>query len=148
MNATQQAAIVSRDLAEFCTGYTMLGFSLARWFLIVALVVAVLETGLTLWSKVAAARAAPEGSPARAAADSAAIAKLLEALKGLLEALTKLPAWIAIFLAGLALLWISSQQPDACAPGLGRGATSQQQPPDAPGQPTGNQQQSVPARGR
>lgn len=31
----------------------------------------------------------------------------LEALKGVLEALSKLPAWIAIYLAGYALLWLA-----------------------------------------
>ena len=42
--------------------------------------------------------------------------KILESLKGVLEALAKLPHWVAIFLAGLALLWMAGQRPGICAP--------------------------------
>jgi hypothetical protein len=41
---------------------------------------------------------------------------ILDPLKGVLEALAKLPGWVTIFLAGLALLWISGGPPGWCAP--------------------------------
>lgn len=63
--------------------------------------------------------------------------ELLEALKGLLEALKGLPAWIAIFLAGLALLWIAGEKPEACAPPPPRSAQEKAQkiPPKLPTPP-------------
>ena len=42
--------------------------------------------------------------------------KVLDSLKGVLEALAKLPHWVAIFLAGLALLWMAGQRPAVCQP--------------------------------
>jgi hypothetical protein len=54
--------------------------------------------------------------------------KVLEGLKGVLEALANLPHWVAIFLAGLALLWMAGQRPEVCK--------LQQEPPPAE-QPAG-----------
>ena len=48
---------------------------------------------------------------------SVAAEKFLDSLKGVLEALANLPAWVAIFLAGLALLWIAQEYAGKCAPG-------------------------------
>ena len=42
--------------------------------------------------------------------------KALEAFKGVLEAIKGLPPWIPIFLAGLALVWLAGQRPEACTP--------------------------------
>lgn len=45
------------------------------------------------------------------------IAPIIEALKGLIEALGKAPAWFALFLAGLFLFWLASEvYVDACKP--------------------------------
>jgi hypothetical protein len=45
------------------------------------------------------------------------IAPIIEALKGLIEALGKAPAWFALFLAGLFLFWLSGEvYVDACKP--------------------------------
>ena len=54
--------------------------------------------------------------------------KALEAFKGVLEAIKGLPPWIPIFLAGLALVWLAGQRPEACTP-------VQPQPAAAPAQP-------------
>ncbi len=44
-----------------------------------------------------------------------AIGPLLEAIKGLIEALGKAPAWFALFLAGLFLFWVAGEiYVDAC----------------------------------
>jgi len=54
--------------------------------------------------------------------------KALEAFKGVLEAIKGLPPWIPIFLAGLALVWLAGQRPEACTPVLAP-------PPAPPAQP-------------
>ena len=121
MANTANAAIpLSQSIVDFCSGYASLSFGFARWFLFAALVALIAETLLALWSKFAAARATPQADPSRTATDLTAAAKLLEALKGLLESLTKLPAWVAIFLAGLALLWMAAQRPEICQAPQGR----------------------------
>ena len=43
-------------------------------------------------------------------------AALLNALKGVLEALASLPVWVAIYLAGLALFWVAMEAPKSCKP--------------------------------
>jgi heme exporter protein D len=104
----------------WCAGYAWLAFLLACIFLIVALVAAVAETRALIRAKREAAKKAPDAvaSANRKGLAAGAVdpVKLLEALKGVLEALKGLPAWIAVFLAGLALLWIAARQPEACAP--------------------------------
>lgn len=51
------------------------------------------------------------------AADGQPIAPILQALKDLIEALGKAPAWFALFLAGLFLFWLASEvYVDACKP--------------------------------
>lgn len=127
---TNAAAGFERQLAGFCADYATLSFDLAWWFLVGALLAAAVETGVALWSKLVAARSAPRADPSRAT-DADSVAKLLEALKGLLEALTKLPAWVAIFLAGLALLWMAGQRPEICVPQVGA-ETPRPAPPAPP----------------
>lgn len=117
MNQMVNNAAATTALAQWCSDYSEFALGLAKWFLIISLVVAVVETAIALWAKFESARksdAAARGVTASAGADPAAWAKLLEALKGVLETLKGLPAWIAIFLAGLALLWIAARRPEAC----------------------------------
>ena len=52
----------------------------------------------------------------------------LTALKGVLEALVNLPAWVAIFLAGFALLWMA-QDPGKCAASNTQSAAEGQKQP-------------------
>ena len=54
--------------------------------------------------------------------------KALEAFKGVLEAIKGLPAWIPIFLAGLALVWLAGQRPEACTPVPAQPAAAPAQP--------------------
>ena len=58
--------------------------------------------------------------------------KALEAFKGVLEAIKGLPAWIPIFLAGLALVWLAGPRPEACTPVPAAAAPAQ---PAQPAQP-------------
>jgi len=119
---------------EWCDRYRELGLSFAHWFLLLALLLAIVEGVAVAWAKIQAARQAPAapragGPEAVSAADAASF---LDALKGLLEALKGLPAWFAVFLAGAALYWLSSVQPDAC---------SASPPAQRPSNATGNDQQ-------
>ena len=77
---------------------------LAVLFLWLSLLVALAETGLTLWAKYKAVKEGRKIAAAKAAPGTD-WAKVIEALAKLLETLKGLPAWVAIFLAGLALLW-------------------------------------------
>ncbi|HET9638677.1 MAG TPA: hypothetical protein VFP12_05685 [Allosphingosinicella sp.] len=120
MNTISNAAAIPPEVAAWCANYAGFTLTLAKAFLVLALLVALVETALALWTKLQAVRKAPavaERSLAESAVDPV---KLLDALKGVLEALKGLPAWIAIFLAGLALLWIAGQEPKACTPPAAR----------------------------
>lgn len=106
------------EAAAWCATYADFSLTLAYAFLILAFLVALVETTLALWVKLQAARKGPDVTEAAVADRKLAVdpVKLLEALKGLLEALKGLPAWVAIFLAGLALLWTSaSATPSYCS---------------------------------
>jgi hypothetical protein len=96
----------------------------------VALIAAILETVLLVWGKIKALRAKPPADPAgdrKGTTASVDPVRLLDALKGLLETLKGLPAWVAIFLAGLVLLWMAMQRPEMCNSQPHAGA--QNQPP-------------------
>lgn len=124
-NMANAAAVIPPEAAAWCDNFAGFALTLAQAFLILALFVALVETAIGLWAKWQAARKAPvvvkEGaiSPLTAAET----VKVLEAVKAILEALKGLPAWIAIFLAGLALLWMAGQKPELCtlpgSPGAG-----------------------------
>lgn len=104
----------------WCSNYADFALSLAQWFIYLAFAVALVETGLLLWAKVRALLKEPEAADSKQAESLRAAGvdpvKLLDALKGLLETLKGLPAWIGIFLAGLALLWIAGREPEGCTP--------------------------------
>jgi len=117
-NAAAIAAPVPPPVATWCADYAGFALFLAEAFLVLALAVAVVETALALWAKLVVLRQGP--ATARVAAKAAAVdpIKLVDALKGLLETLKGMPAWVTIFLAGLALLWMAGQTPEICAPEL------------------------------
>jgi hypothetical protein len=108
------------DLLSCWTHYSGFAHELSEWFLVFALVVALIETALLMAGKIKALLAKPQAAPPADEKDLASTAvdpiKLVEALKGLLETLKGLPAWIAIFLAGLGLLFVAGYQPEACKP--------------------------------
>ncbi|MGH6730027.1 MAG: hypothetical protein ACREBK_07720 [Sphingomicrobium sp.] len=85
--------------------------TIAELFLWFSLGFAILETGVMLIAKSRTPQVPP---PSTMANDPDAWAKVLEALTKLLLALKDLPAWIAIFLAGLALLWSLGGIPRVC----------------------------------
>jgi hypothetical protein len=68
-------------------------------FLVLALLAAASHAWLTMTAKQQGADAMTKTE----AVDPQVVAKIIEALKGLVEALTKAPGWFAIFLAGALL---------------------------------------------
>jgi hypothetical protein len=84
-------------------------------FLLLAAIAALFETALLVIAKWGALKKAP-AAPAdvAAAADMDGLAKVLAAIKDMLLALKELPAWFALFLAGLALVWTASAAPHLC----------------------------------
>ena len=103
------------NLIAWCDAYGWVTLILGTIFLLGALAAALVETLALIRAKRDAAEKAPEIVRSSAKADGVDPVELLEALKGVLEAIKGLPAWIAVFLAGLALLWLASEQPEACA---------------------------------
>ena len=103
------------SLFSLCHGW----FALPTTFLWLALIAALAETSVTILAKLASLSARPRSDPADAGNEGMIgnpedWAKLVDAFKGLLEGLTKLPAWVAIFLAGMALLWLVGEYPQLC----------------------------------
>jgi len=98
-----------------------------------------------------------EPSTQENAPDASQVAPIIDALKGLIEALGKAPAWFALFLAGLFLFWMATQAyADLCRPTAANPAANQQDPSDPsanqqdPGDSPGNgsnSYQSAPANG-
>lgn len=110
------------NLTAWCDTYGWVTLGLGTLFLVAALVAAWVETLALLKAKREAAEeakrvAAEKAAGTKTALDAADPVELLEALQGVLEAIKGLPAWIALFLAGLALLWLGSDLPKACVCG-------------------------------
>ena len=90
------------------------------FWLAVAFLVAAALLGAASAMKALLARPAEPDSPSKVRAlalDGQPIGPILEALKGLIDALGKAPAWFALFLAGLFLFWLAGEiYVDACKP--------------------------------
>jgi hypothetical protein len=84
-------------------------------FLLLAAIAALVETALLLVAKWRALKKAPDVQASLTASETEGLAKVLAALKDLLLALKDLPAWIALFLAALALVWTASAAPHLCS---------------------------------
>jgi hypothetical protein len=104
-NTTEQI----RNLTETCIGLKGQLIFFIEAFLWIALVVALLTALADLAVKLAPLFKQQGFPPARTAVPVDPI-KFIDALKGLIDALTKAPAWIAMFLAAMGLLWISQYQ--------------------------------------
>ena len=99
---------------ELCQKLGSFALDWSDWFLWGALAVGAAEIVVTLHLLVWKAKHGDKDEPKPFTGGAAAA--FLTALKGVLEALKGLPAWVAIFLAGLALLWMAGQRPDICKP--------------------------------
>jgi hypothetical protein len=92
-------------------------FALAKWAFILAFALAVISTGIDLWAKVEAAKADGAGEGITAKGFPAVTPDIAKVLKDFLEGLAKLPIWFFLFLAGMALVWLSTVNiPNICEP--------------------------------
>jgi len=84
----------------------------AGLFLLLAAIAALAETAVLVIAKTRALKKEPVGAPGGTKKES--LAPELEGLAKVLNALKELPAWVALFLAGLALVWTASAAPKLC----------------------------------
>jgi len=85
---------------------------LAGYFLLAALVIAILEIAVPLLMKLFKRAPEPEAKDGKSREP---LGPILDALARLLTALKDLPAWVAVFLAGLALVWTAASAPHLCS---------------------------------
>ena len=112
-NAFVSIALLSPpSTGDACKELVAFGYEWGGWFIVASFWFAVIGTAVTIILGVV--KAWQPGGSTRTVPDPGAWAKFLEALKGVLEALAALPAWIAIYLAGLALLWIAGHHSGIC----------------------------------
>lgn len=96
-------------VADFCDSYAPVAFNIGKWSMIAGLV---LGAVLAIF---AAVTTVVMPSAAKTATANSGAGPVLTALKGLIEALSNAPPWIALFGGGLALFWIAGTvQPDMC----------------------------------
>jgi hypothetical protein len=119
-----------------------LGLGDRHWFLLASLIAAVLWAAAVILAKFLELRAAggiqplPDGQP------TSPLNAVITAIAGLIDSLAKAPVWFAIFVAGLALLWVSTATvSSACSPPADETsgpnpAASPKPTPSASGSPT------------
>jgi hypothetical protein len=101
----------AKIVSKACADNVSLLLCLGRGFLILALVMAVI--GSIIWCLEKFGWIGPKGENRV----TSSAATFLDALKGLIEALTKAPPWYAAFLAGCLLIWAVIGQADKlCKP--------------------------------
>ena len=133
-NEINTIAALSPDVVTLCERLAESAFFWGRAFIILSLAAAAVQ-GLVIVA-LAVLRWDGQGDT-RSLTDPV---KLLDALKGVLQALAALPAWVAIYLAGLALLWIALEAPKKCdVPAPGGGGQTQQPAPAPTTPPATNQ---------
>ena len=104
-------------MSWWCEIYGDFLFTLGAALLLMAGAAAVFEAIVVARARIEAAHRArleTRSSPALVA-DGVDPVKFFEALKGFLQALKDLPTWIAMFGAGLALVFLAGQKIAACA---------------------------------
>ena len=113
----QQTEILAfcADALEQTLSFNLTLFSLAKWAFILAFALAVISTVLDLLVKWQAARAGGAADAITTKGIVPVTPDLLKALTTFLESLAKLPVWFALFLAGLALVWLTTVNvPSVC----------------------------------
>jgi hypothetical protein len=84
----------------------------AGLFLLLAAIAALAETAVLVMTKLRVLK--KEAPSAQGGTKAESLAPELEGLAKVLNALKELPAWVALFLAGLALIWTASAAPKLC----------------------------------
>jgi hypothetical protein len=115
------------------------GLELVWWFLAAAIAIGVAGAVMALVEKLAALWAPDGGGGAHKAVP---VNTLLDSIGKLIEALTKAPVWIAMFAAGLALLWVSADAVStACTPPAKQDGQAPNKPGPKQGEPQKDQKQ-------
>jgi hypothetical protein len=93
-------------------------FGLAKLAFILAFVLAVASTTVDLWIKWKAAHRLDAGASGVNAKGIAPVTPdMIKILTSFLESLAKLPVWFALFVAGMALVWLTTVDvPSVCEP--------------------------------
>ena len=115
----QQTEILAfcADALEQTLSFNLTLFSLAKWAFILAFALAVISTALDLLVKWQTARAGGAADAITTKGIAPVTPDLIIALTTFLESLAKLPVWFALFLAGLALVWLTTVNvPSVCEP--------------------------------
>jgi hypothetical protein len=151
LNGTAPAPVPPRPnpaatewLAGFCNDYAPTLFDLGWWFVLAALIGGVLLAAVHVYRAATAPAPPPPGDEAGGAVGLPALAG---ALKELVEVFTKAPAWLALFGAGILLLWMAGNAaPDEC---LGRAggqpAPKEESRPRPKQEPGADAERSAPA---
>src|SRR5687767_11406105 len=104
MEAIMSTASTVAACTGKCADLVQITIVWGKWFLIAALAVALSSAAVTLWERI---RNGGAGGPQlRSAPDGTPLPAVLQALSALIDTLAKAPAWFAMYLAGLALLWV------------------------------------------
>lgn len=127
---------------SFCERYPILMLEYGRWFLLAALIIGTAAAAAAVYISLRPPSPAPAQPQGGEAGGAAALQSVVDALKGLIEAFSKAPTWLAMFGGGILLLWMAGTvSPEFCpSPAAQR---QQQQSPGAPKAaaqyPAGNQ---------
>lgn len=98
--------------SEFCELYGEILIYAGLAFVLIALLLAAVGAVMALRKEANSSIADRKGIT-----DNVDPVKFIDALKGLVDALAKAPAWFAMFLGGALLLWMAGKlAEDACAP--------------------------------
>jgi hypothetical protein len=118
---TQQTEILAfcSNALDQVVGFNFTLYSLAKWAFVLALLLAVASTALDLWIKWKAARAAQVVTAAEGNVNLKGILPvtpdMIKILTSFVESLAKLPVWFALFVAGMALVWLTTVDvPSVC----------------------------------
>jgi hypothetical protein len=115
----QQTEILAfcADALEQTLAFNLTLFSLAKWAFVLAFALAVVSTALDLWVKLQAAKAGGGADAITTKSIAPVTPDLLKAFTSFLEGIAKLPIWFALFLAGMALVWLTTVNvPSVCEP--------------------------------
>lgn len=98
--------VLSPEILKQCESVAQVALTWGKYFIILAFFAAL---ALIITEMIARLR-----QPASTRVDALPDKDWLDALKGVLEAVANLPTWVAIFLAGLALLWLGREPAEHC----------------------------------
>ena len=119
---------MQEEIMELCRARVELLDSFGFWFLMVSILMAVAYGSIAAFRMWRQPLPTATGEAGGLAATPAAV----EAVGKLVEALTKAPAWIGLFIGGFALLWLASSISDGMCGNVPDPPASNAPPPPQP----------------